>query len=64
MATIFSKHELCAQLLTNKDIICTDRIVNCVRAKGKTLLNFRVIASHSSSYWISYGPGLDGMSIT
>jgi hypothetical protein len=42
----------------------TDRIVNRISVKGKMLLNFRVIASHSSSYWISYGPGLDGMSIT
>ena len=64
VATNFSEHGLCAKLLTNKDIIWTNRIVNRVCAKGKILLNFRVIASHSSSYWISYGPGLDGMSIT
>jgi hypothetical protein len=47
----------------NKDIVCTN-ILNGARVKGKTLWNLRVIASHSSSYWISYGPGLDGMSST
>lgn len=30
--------------------------------KGKIELNLRVIASHSSSYWISLGPGSDSIS--